>query len=57
LLYIEPTNKEILGFSISKERNMFVAERFLSILSEGYDKHSVSTDGGPSIYKLASFRN
>ncbi len=25
---IEPTNKEILGFNISKERNMFVAERF-----------------------------
>ena len=43
---IEPTNKEILGFSISKERNMFVAERFLSILSEGYGKHSVSTDSG-----------
>jgi putative transposase len=41
---IEPTNKEILGFSISKERNMFVAERFLSNLSEGYGKHSVSTD-------------
>jgi putative transposase len=25
---------------------MFVAERFLSNLSEGYGKHSVSTDGG-----------
>ena len=25
---IEPKNKEILGISISKERNMFVAERF-----------------------------
>ena len=36
---IEPTNKEILGFSISKERNMFVAGRFLSNLSEGYGKH------------------
>ena len=54
---IEPTNKEIPGFSISKERNMFVAERFLSNLSEGYGKYSISTDGGPSIYKLASFRN
>ena len=41
---IEPTNKEILGFSILKERNMFMAERFLSNLSEGYGKHSVSTD-------------
>lgn len=54
---IELTNKKIFGFSISKERNMFMAERFLSNLSEGYGKHSVSTDGGPSIYKLASFRN
>ena len=27
---IEPANKEILAISISKERNMFVAERFLS---------------------------
>jgi putative transposase len=26
---IEPTNKEILGFSISKERNLLVAGRFL----------------------------
>ena len=31
LLLIEPKNKkEILGISISNERNMFVAERFLS---------------------------
>jgi putative transposase len=42
---IESTNKKILGFSISKERNMFMAERFLSNLSEEYGKHSVSTDG------------
>ena len=41
---IEPTNKEILRFSISKEQNMFMSERFLSNLSEGYRKHSVSTD-------------
>ncbi|MER5176045.1 MAG: DDE-type integrase/transposase/recombinase, partial [Candidatus Nitrosocosmicus sp.] len=27
---IEPENKEIIGLRISKERNMFVAERFLS---------------------------
>ena len=27
---IEPTNKQILALSISKERNMFVAERFIS---------------------------
>ena len=43
---IEPENKEILGISLSKERNMFVAERFLSKTVKEYDKHPVSTDGG-----------
>ena len=44
---IEPTkDKEILSISISKERNMFVAERFLANLLKEYGKHSVSTDGG-----------
>ncbi len=43
---IEPTNKEILSVSISKERNMFVAERFLSGLLEENGEHPVSTDGG-----------
>jgi putative transposase len=44
---IEPWNKRILGFSISKERNMFVAEKFISGLIKIYDKRSsVSTDGG-----------
>jgi len=27
---IEPKNKQILALSISKERNMFVAERFIA---------------------------
>jgi putative transposase len=43
---IEPKNKEILGISISKERNMFVAERFLSKIVEKCGDHPVSTDGG-----------
>ena len=43
---IEPENKQILAASISKERNMFVAERFLSGLIKTYGKHSISTDGG-----------
>ncbi len=43
---IEPANKEILSVSISKERNMFVAERFLSDLLEEHGEHPVSTDGG-----------
>ena len=55
---IESKNKEILGISISKERNMFVAERFLSKIVEKCGDHPVSTDGGTwylSIHKRASF--
>ena len=40
------TNKNILGISISKERNMFVAERFLSNIIENYGYHPVSADCG-----------
>ena len=43
---IEPESKEILGMSISKERNMFVAERFISEVVDEHGKHPVSTDGG-----------
>jgi putative transposase len=43
---IEPENKQILALTISKERNMFVAERFLSDIVRDYGKHHVSTDGG-----------
>ncbi len=43
---IEPKNREILALTISKERNMFVAEHFLSDIIQEYDKHPVSTDGG-----------
>ena len=43
---IEPENKQILALSISKERNMFVAERFISKLVMIYGSHPVSTDGG-----------
>src|SRR5215212_3442005 len=43
---IEPKDKEILAIDISKERNMFVAERFLSHIVKEYGQHSVSTDGG-----------
>jgi putative transposase len=43
---IEPKNKEILALSISKERNMFVAERFISKLVMTCGPHPVSTDGG-----------
>jgi putative transposase len=43
---IEPKNKEILALTISKERNMFIAERYLSDIVKVYGKHPVSTDGG-----------
>jgi putative transposase len=43
---IEPKTKQILALSISKERNMFVAERFISGLVQNHGKHPISTDGG-----------
>ncbi len=43
---IEPNDKEILAVDISKERNMFVAELFLSHILDKYGKHQVSSDGG-----------
>ena len=42
----EPENGQFLAQTISKERNMFVAERFLSSIVGDYRKHAVSTDGG-----------
>ncbi len=45
-IVIEPKHKEILTTDISKERNMFVAERFLSQVVNKYGLHSVSSDGG-----------
>ncbi|MDR4492281.1 MAG: DDE-type integrase/transposase/recombinase [Candidatus Nitrosocosmicus sp.] len=46
---IEPENREILTLflpRISKEINIFVAERFLDSLIKIHRKHPVSTDGG-----------
>ena len=44
----ESESKEILRISVSKERNMLIAEHFISSLTKGYGggKHSISTDGG-----------
>ena len=47
---IESETKDIVGLSISKERNMFVAERFISNVIKEYDNHPVSTDGGGTWY-------
>ena len=41
---IEPENRQILALSLSKERNMFVAEGYLSGLVKVYGKHPVSTE-------------
>jgi putative transposase len=43
---IEPETSQILAQNITQERNMFVAERFLSSVVADYGKHPVSTDGG-----------
>jgi putative transposase len=43
---IKPENKQNLALNISKERNMFVAERFISKLVMIYGSHPFSTDGG-----------
>ena len=44
---IEPENRQILAVTISKERNMLIAEeKFISDLMKVYGKHPVSTDGG-----------
>ena len=43
---IEPENKQILASYVSKERNMLVAEHFLSEVVHNYGIHPVSTDGG-----------
>ena len=43
---IEPVYSSVLGINISKERNMFVAEKFIHSLVDKYGKHTVYTDGG-----------
>lgn len=43
---IEPENREILAVTVSKERNMLIAEKFISDIVKVYGKRPVSTDGG-----------
>jgi putative transposase len=50
---IEPENKRILAQSITQERNMLVAERFLSDIVKIHGNHPVSTDGGGTWYPQA----
>ena len=49
---IENDHREILQINISKERNMFVAERFILNLVKRYGEHPISTDSG-TWYPLA----
>jgi transposase-like protein len=44
-LQLRQKDKAILGLTISKERNTFVAERFIACLIKTHGKHAVSTDG------------
>ncbi len=52
---IEPKHKEILAVDISKERNMFVAERVLSQVVNKYRLHSVSSAGVLGTHKPVGF--
>ena len=54
---IELESKEIIGMSLSKERNMFVAERFISSVIQIHGKHPVSTDGGTWYPQACRFLN
>jgi putative transposase len=47
---IDLKNRQILALSISKEKNIFVAERFIFGLVKVYGKHSISTDGERTWY-------
>jgi putative transposase len=51
---IEPENRQILALNISKERNVLIAERFISSLVQIHRKHAVSTDGGTWYLQAAS---
>ena len=43
---IEPEKGQILAQNITQDRNMLIAEHFLSKVVGDYGKHTVSTDGG-----------
>ena len=54
---IEPRNRQILALNISKERNMLIAERFISGLVRIHGKHLVSTDRGTWYPQACRFLN
>ena len=57
LVAIEPENRNILTLSISNERNILIAERFISDLAMVHGKHPVSTDGGTWYPQARRFLN
>ena len=53
---IEPENGQILAQDITQERNMLIAERFLSCVVRYYGNHPVSTtDGGTWYHQACEF--
>jgi putative transposase len=54
---IEPENGQILAQDITQERNMLIAERFLSGVVRYYGNHPVSTDGGTWYPQACEFLN
>ena len=54
---IEPKDRRILALTISKERSMLVAERFIFGLVKAHGKHPVSTDGGTWYPQACRFLN
>jgi putative transposase len=54
---MEPKNKETLALTTFRERNMLVAERFISGLVKAHRKHAVSTDGGTWYPQVCRFLN
>jgi putative transposase len=54
---IELESKKIIGMSLSKGRNMFVAERFISSVIQIHGKHPISTDGGTWYPQTCRFLN
>ena len=54
---IKPENRQILAQDITQERNMLIAERFLSGVVRYYGNHPVSTDGGTWYPQACEFLN
>jgi len=53
-LWVVMDNKtmRILRLSISKERNMFVAERFIAYLVKNHGKHPISTEMAKTVSSI-----